>query len=104
MAITGSRKNAAPSPSAPPMPPKAAWLKPRSFGGNQRATPPAIDTYATALAAPAAPRQNRSACSDWLVANPAVVAAMRRIPNVVTARLPNLSEATPQGIWDSAYG
>jgi hypothetical protein len=60
----GSRKYAAPSPSAPPIPPNADWLKPRSLGGNQRATPPETDTYAAAAATPAATRHMRSSTSD----------------------------------------
>ena len=52
--------------------------------------------YATVVA-------ERLECPAVLL-NPAVAAAIRRIPNVVTVRLPNLSEARPHGIWNSAYG
>ena len=60
--------------------------------------PPAIDTYAAAPAMPAAARQNNSACSDWLVAKPTIVAAVNNMPNVAIVRLPNLSAAMPHGI------
>src|SRR3954454_21396486 len=101
--MTGNRKNAALSPNAPPTPPSAVWLKPRSRGGNQRATPPLIATYTAAPAIPLAARQNSSCAALWLVAKPTMVAATSNTPIEVIERLPHLSEATPHGIWNSAY-